>query len=110
MKSFATNLKKLMEDRGVTAAVLSRATGIAKSSLSSWLAGRQPTLDESIVSLARFFGVSVERLITGEEPEVNLMKEFLEQADNGFITVHKGIYRLQVEKFIGNKTKGKEKK
>lgn len=110
MKAFTKSLKQLMEERGVSAAVICKATGIPKSTLSEWLAGRQPTLDDSVVQLARFFGVSLERLVTGEEPETDILKEFLEQADSGFITVHKGVYRLQVEKFVGGKsTKGEKK-
>lgn len=110
MNTFAKNLKILMEERGVSAAVLAKAVAVPKSTMSEWLAGRKPMLDDSIVRLARFFGVSVERLITGAEPEQELIKEFLEQADSDFITIHKGIYRFQLEKFIGKKPISKGKK
>lgn len=49
---FSATLKNLMAERGVSASVLSQATGIPKSSLSEWLSGRKPMLDESIVRLA----------------------------------------------------------
>jgi len=97
--TFAKTLKKLMQARGVSAAVVCSATSIPKSSLSEWLAGRQPKLDESIVKLARFFGVSVEYLITGLHPEENIVRGLLEDLDEGFVSIHKGVYRINVEKY-----------
>jgi transcriptional regulator with XRE-family HTH domain len=107
MAKFHETLRALMTDRGVSASVVSQATGIPKSSLSEWLSGRIPKFDEALVRLARFFGVSVEHLLTGEEPEVALVHDILEQAEEMFTTVHHGVYRLRVEKYVGKKGKGK---
>jgi transcriptional regulator with XRE-family HTH domain len=104
---FTTTLKQLMNERSVSASLVSQATGIPKSSLSEWLSGRKPMLDDSIVKLARFFGVSVERLITGAEPEVSLLKDVLEQADENFVSLHSGVYRLKIERYVGT-NKGKK--
>jgi len=101
VKKFAENLRDLMKERDVSAATLSKAVSIPKSSISEWLTGRQPKLDENIVRLARFFGVSVEKLITGWEPEEAIIKSFIDQADDGFVEIHGGIYRFRIEKFIG---------
>ena len=103
MVKFQTTLKLLMEEKGVTASSVARSTGIAKSTLSEWLAGRKPLLDENIVKLARFFGVSVERLITGEDAETEIVREVIGQLDDGFISIHKGVYRVSVEKYVGPK-------
>ena len=52
-------LAKLMDEKHVSAADVSRATGIAKSRISDWKAGRcKPKLDK-VVKLANYFGVSV---------------------------------------------------
>lgn len=96
-----------MRLRGENIASISKATGIAKSTLSDWTAGgRKPILDESIILLARHLGVSVEKLITGSEPEEEIADNILEQLEKGFVTLHSGVYRLKVEKFTGKKRGG----
>lgn len=99
--SFATNLKKLMQERGLTAKVISQATGIATSTLSEWANGRQPKLDDAVIRLARFLGVTVEFLATGESIEETMIREITDTIGDGFTTIHQGIYRLKIEKMIG---------
>jgi transcriptional regulator with XRE-family HTH domain len=101
MNGFSENLKKLMQDRGVTAKLVCEATGIPQSTFSEWTSGREPKLTESVVRLARFFGCSIEALITGQEPEHDLVAEVIQSMDTGFATVHKGVYRISIEKFVG---------
>ncbi len=112
VEKFAKTLKKLMQDRGVSAAVVCQATGIPKSSLSEWLSGRQPKMDESIVKLAKFFGVSVEFLILGQHPEETIVRGLLEDLEDGFVSIHRGVYRINVEKYaksIASKKEGGKK-
>jgi transcriptional regulator with XRE-family HTH domain len=97
---FHETLKKLMQERGVSASVVCQATGIPKSTLSEWLGGRKPQLDDGIVRLARFFGVSVEHFVTGREPEETIIRDFIDQAEEGFVELHSGVYRLRVEKML----------
>jgi len=97
--TFSKTLKHLMKERGVTASVICAATAIPKSSLSEWLAGRQPKLDTSIVKLSKFFGVSVEYLIMGTHPEENVVTGLLEDLEEGFVSIHRGVYRINVEKY-----------
>lgn len=87
-----------MIDRGVSAKVVSKATGIPTSTLSEWTGGRQPKLSDDVLKLARFFGVSIEYLITGKEPVNDVMSEVLESLDDGFMTIHQGVYRFKIEK------------
>jgi len=112
MKPFSEILKKLMEERGVTAAVLSRATDIPRNTISEWLSQtrKEPRLNESIVRLAKFFGVPVEYLVMGVLPEQEIMSGVLEDLDSGFVSIHQGVYRINVEKFSGkkNSTGGKK--
>lgn len=107
VETFAKTLKKLMQERGVSAAVVCSATSIPKSSLSEWLAGRQPKMDESIIRLAKFFGVSVEFLICGKHPEETLVKGLLEDLEDGFVSIHRGVYRINVEKYAKTPLKKK---
>jgi len=103
MASFSENLKHLMKERGVSARVLSEATGIPASTISEWTAGREPKLGKHLIKLARFFGVSLEFLATGEEPEQEIVGSLIEDMNDGFFTIHKGVYRVHVEKFRGKK-------
>lgn len=61
--------EKLCQERGVTPYRVSEATGIKTSSLSGWKAGRFKPKQEKLQKIADYFGVSVEYLRTGEEPE-----------------------------------------
>lgn len=108
MESFSEVLKKLMRARGVTAKVVSQATGIPASTLSEWTAGRMPTIGRDVMRLARFFGVSIEFLITGQEPEEKIVGDILEDIGDGFTTLHKGVYRIRVEKYLGSSKKRKD--
>lgn len=60
----AAVLSKLMEERGLTAAELSRQTGIDAGILRNIMCGRKTSVStRNIVILARFFGFSMEELI-----------------------------------------------
>lgn len=61
--------RSLCEQRHVTPAVVSRATGIASSTLTEWKKGRYAPKTDKLQKIADYFGVSVEYLMTGEEPE-----------------------------------------
>lgn len=98
-KTFSQNLRKMMRDRDVTAKVISRETGIAQSTLSDWLNGRDPKLD-GVVKIARFFGVSIEFMITGTDPEHQIVSDLIQDMTESFATIHKGVYRFHVEKLI----------
>ncbi len=107
VNTFKDSLITLMKERGETVTSISKAIGVSKSTVSEWCAGRKPLLDESIIKLARLLGVSVERLISGSEPEHDLVDSFLGQMNDGFISIHNGMYRVKVEKFVGKKKSGK---
>jgi transcriptional regulator with XRE-family HTH domain len=95
---FGSNIKKLMEERGISSKALSDATDIPPSSLSEWINGRVPRIDNSLIRLARFFGVSIEYLISGKEPEEVICNDILNSLPDKFSTIHKGIYRVTVDK------------
>jgi transcriptional regulator with XRE-family HTH domain len=110
VKTFAETLKRLMRDREVSAKLLSKATGIPQSSISEYLNGsRSATLGEPILKLAKFFGVSLEYLITGKHPEEEIVNGLVEDLEEGFTTIHRGVYRINIEKFSGKKPLKKSK-
>ena len=61
--------ERLCRERGVTPYRVSEATGIRTSSLSGWKAGKFTPKQEKLKKIADYFGVSIEYLMTGEEPE-----------------------------------------
>lgn len=61
--------ERLCKERGVTPYRVSEATGIRTSSLSGWKAGKFTPKQEKLKKIADYFGVSIEYLMTGEEPE-----------------------------------------
>ena len=108
MTKFSDNLKRLMKERGVSARVLSQATGIPQSTLSEWSAGREPKLGDQVVKLARFFGVSLEYLVTGEIAEATIVKDLVDSLTDEFTTIHQGTYRLKIEKLQNSPKKGRK--
>ena len=69
------NLAALLRARGMTAADLSRKTGVAKQVLSDWMAGVQPRKLEQLYPVARTLGVSMEELCFAT-PESDLVVAF----------------------------------
>ncbi len=60
---------KLCKERGVTPYRVGKETKIATSTFSDWKMGRSTPKQDKLKRIADFFGVTVEYLMTGEEPE-----------------------------------------
>ncbi len=60
---------KLLEQNHVTATEVSKATGIRTSTLTDWKHGRTNPKADKLRKIADYFGVSLEYLMTGEEPD-----------------------------------------
>ena len=104
---FKTNLKRIMKERGLSAADLSRQAKIPKSTISEWLQGRQPKFDDAILRLAEALRVSAEALLVGSKPEEDIVNKIFDTSGDGFVEVHNGIFRIKIEKYVG---KDREKK
>lgn len=61
----------LLQKFGVTSYQVSKATGISQSTLSSWKARRNLLSGEKATKIAKYFGVSVDYLMTGKEAASN---------------------------------------
>ena len=59
---------KLLKEKGVTPYQVSKATGVAQSSLSDWTNGRSKPKYEKMLAISDYFGVSVDYLL-GNEPK-----------------------------------------
>ena len=62
---------KLRDERKVKDADVVRETGITKSTFSDWKNGRSKPKNDKLQKIADYFGVSLDYLTTGEEPENN---------------------------------------
>ena len=60
---------KLRDAKGVKDADDVRETGITKSTFSDWKSGRSKLKNEKLQKIADYFGVTVDYLMTGKEPE-----------------------------------------
>lgn len=64
--------EKLLEEKRVTAYRVSKETGVGRSTFTDWKNGRSEPKGEKLSKIADYFGVSVDYLLTGEEPKVDL--------------------------------------
>jgi transcriptional regulator with XRE-family HTH domain len=60
---------ELLQKFGVTPYKVSKETGVTQTSLSNWKSGKSTPSTQNLQKIADYFGVSVEYLITGKEPE-----------------------------------------
>jgi len=98
MSVFSRTLKDIIKKKRLTISQISKETGLPTSSLSEWLQGRQPTLSEPVLKLARYLGVSLEYLITGKNIEEQTIEDILKHTVEEYTQIHKGVYRITVEK------------
>lgn len=61
--------EQLCKEKGVTAYRVCKSTGITTATISNWKAGRYTPKQEKMKKLADYFGVTVNYLMTGKEPE-----------------------------------------
>ena len=59
----------LLREKGLKAADVCRATGIKSPVFSEWKKGKSTPKQDKMIKIAKFLGVSVEYLMTGEETE-----------------------------------------
>lgn len=61
--------EQLLQKYGITSYKLSKEIGVSQAVLSSWKTGRTIPKQPSMQKIADFFGVSLDYLMTGKEPE-----------------------------------------
>jgi transcriptional regulator with XRE-family HTH domain len=86
------NLALVLKERRITAAQLSRQSGIAKQVLSDWLAGVQPRKLEQLYAVARILKVNLEKLCFADSTQALLEteKETDKEADKEVNTASEG--------------------
>ena len=69
---FAENLKKVMDQKGITSAALARKSGFSKGAISQWRNGIYTPSHENMLALAETLQCSIEEL-TGEAKAAELI-------------------------------------
>lgn len=76
---FHEKLQRLRKQRGLTQEELAQALYVSRTAISKWESGRgYPSID-SLKAIAKFFGVSIDGLLSGEEA-LNIAEEESRQA------------------------------
>lgn len=78
---FEGRLAGLMESRGLTKAETARVLNVSNAHIANWLNGQLPRADQ-VLNIARYFGVRMEWLLTGESGRT--VDEVLEKAGKFF--------------------------
>lgn len=65
--------ERLLQEKGLKAADVTRATGIKSPVFSEWKKGKSKPNTEKLIKIANFLDVSVEYLMTGKEPNVDYL-------------------------------------
>ena len=73
---FAQRLALLLEEKGVSRGKLARAAGVHTSTVTNWINGKKPTID-NLISVAEFFGVPISFLTD----DTNISENILEQKE-----------------------------
>lgn len=69
---FSDILMKLIEERGVTAYQIAKATGLSNTALSRYKSGKQDPAIDKLIAIADFFDVSTDYLLgRTDKPETN---------------------------------------
>ena len=61
--------QRLLDEKHLKNADISRATGISNMTLSDWKRGKTTPKQDKLQKIADYFGVSLDYLTTGKEPE-----------------------------------------
>ena len=59
----------LLEERGITAYKLTTDLGLGNGVVTQWKQGKQKPGTDAIIKIAKYFGVSTDYLLTGEDTE-----------------------------------------
>jgi transcriptional regulator with XRE-family HTH domain len=95
------NLERLVREKGVKLRDVARATGISIGTLSKIQSGQEPKAS-TLHKLAKYFGCTMEYLISGEEPSgKKKLEDLISQFAPDFIEVFRDTFRVTIERKLG---------
>ena len=80
---------KQLNEKGVTAYKVGKATGIAGSTFTDWKSGRSVPKQEKLQKIADYFGVSLDYLMTGKESNPSMDYLYTDENSDFLIEVTK---------------------
>lgn len=96
---FNEKLQELRKQKGITQEELSKALFVSRTAVSKWESGRgYPNID-SLKSIAKFFGITVDELLSGDEL-LTLAEEDTRQNKSRFRDLLFGLLDLSVVSFL----------
>lgn len=95
-------LEKLLKEYDISARELARQVGIPQSTLNNYLSGRGPTKPEQIWAIAKYFNVSMELLLFGEDDRPPTLNDVLTEG------LFEGWLKVKIERAIPNMKKIKK--
>lgn len=87
----ANNLKKILEEKEISVSELAKKTGVPKSTILTWLAGRTPDLIQ-LDKVTQFLGVSIDEIAFDRKRE-DILSQLFEKVE-----VHSGLYEISIKK------------
>ena len=87
---FHEKLQALRKKRGLTQEELAAALFVSRTAVSKWESGRGYTSIDSLKAIARFYSVTIDELLSGEEV-LNLAQEDRQQERNHFEDMLSGL-------------------
>lgn len=90
-------IKKLISERKISIRALAKQTGIPQSTLNSISNGREPGKVEHLLTLSKYFKVSMEYLLTGNDDQPPTLENVLTE------DIFAGWLRVKIERAIPDK-------
>ena len=93
--NFGKRLEELCKKKGVSVNQLSRGISVSSSTCYEWMgaSGRIPRDPEHLRALSKFFSVSLEFLLFGEDSEVVTIDSLLSKTE-----LHTGLYEITIKR------------
>ena len=85
--------EKLLRIKGLKTADVAKATGLKPPTFSDWKSGKSRPNTDKLILIARYFGVTVEYLVTGEDTRIETPLFDEEQID--LITLYSQLNEKQ---------------
>lgn len=90
MSDLTERIDKLLIEKGLRRADICRATGISDSTIRTWITRDASPSVEAALKVAQFFGVTVEYLVTGINPQ-DAPKMFLSSDEEEIIEIYRAL-------------------
>lgn len=96
---FNEKLQELRKQKGITQEELANALFVSRTAVSKWESGRGYPSIESLKQISKFFSVTVDELLSGEEV-LDIAEKENKEKENGFRDLVFGLLDISVAMFL----------